>query len=102
MADQRTFVRSALRHLRSAFSSLPDRSQPNRLIRSVHDSLVTVMMSLARQLGSAQVASEALDGMGRAHQQTYRTWLARRHRWQGLVEPLGLVRRLSPLDRSDP
>lgn len=62
--SERAFVRYALRHLRSAFPGLPDRSQLNRLIRSAHDSLVTVMLSLARQLGSAQAAYEVLDGMG--------------------------------------
>jgi hypothetical protein len=62
--SERASVRYALRHLRSAFPGLPDGSQRNRLIRSAHDSLVTVMLCLARQLGSAQAAYEVLDGMG--------------------------------------
>jgi len=52
--SERAFVRSALRHLRLAFPGLPDRSQFNRLIRKAHDSLVTVMLRWAQQVGRAR------------------------------------------------
>lgn len=76
--SERAFVRYALRHLRSAFPGLPDRSQLNRLICSAHDSLVTVMLGVAHQLGSAQAAYEVLDGMGVAvhnHKRSASGWL---------------------------
>lgn len=62
--SERAFVRYTTRHLRRAFPGMPDRSQVNRLIRNAHDALVTVMVGLAQQLGSAQAAYEVLDGMG--------------------------------------
>src|SRR5262245_25543143 len=62
--SERAFVRYALKHLRQAFPSLPNRSQLNRLIRDAHDRIVVVGQGLVTLLGSAEQPYEVLDGMG--------------------------------------
>jgi DDE family transposase len=63
-ASERAFVRYAVRHLRSAFPSMPHRTQLNRLIRDAHDRIVGVGQALVTLLGSAAQPYEVLDGMG--------------------------------------
>jgi hypothetical protein len=62
-ASERDFYRWALRHLRPAFPTLPDRSQFNRLLRQHYPSLVAFWSHLTRPLRPADTAGyyEALD-----------------------------------------
>jgi Transposase DDE domain len=63
-ASERAFYRYALRHLRSAFPTLPDRSQFNRLLRSHSTALALFFHHLVDLLRARHVAYEALSGMG--------------------------------------
>jgi len=63
-ASERAFARYAVKHLRSAFPGLPDRSQLNRLIRDAHERIVGVGQDFVTLLGSADQPYEVLDGMG--------------------------------------
>jgi hypothetical protein len=62
--SERLFARYAKRNLRSAFPTLPNRSQLNRAIRAAHDTIVAVGLALSQALGSIGQAYELLDGMG--------------------------------------
>jgi len=62
--SERLFAGYVQRHLRSAFPSLPDRSQLNRAIRAAHDTIVAVGQALVQTLDIAHQAYELLDGMG--------------------------------------
>jgi len=91
--SERAFVRSALRHLRLAFLGLPDRSQFNRLIRKAHDSLVTVMLRWAQQVGRAQGPTMCWRSRrGGAQQPSDCAGLAGRHCRHWLVESPGIGR----------
>ena len=60
----RAFQRFAEKNLRTAFPTLPDRSQLNRLVRAQHASLAAFAVALAQQLGAATATDEAVDGTG--------------------------------------
>ncbi len=62
--SERGFYRYAIRHLRPAFPHLPTRPQFSRQLRRHHDALVACVHGLARRLGAAKAAYEALDGTG--------------------------------------
>lgn len=47
-------------------------SQLNRLFRDAHDTVVTVILSLAEQLGSSRATYELLYGMGLAVHNNHR------------------------------
>ncbi len=51
--SERLFVRYAHTHLRSAFPTMPDRSQVNRLIRAAHDRIVAVGQTVVALLECA-------------------------------------------------
>jgi hypothetical protein len=60
----RGFYRSAQRHLRAAFPSLPTREQFNRQVRQQHTALVAFFLHLVRLLAAQRCAYEALDSSG--------------------------------------
>jgi hypothetical protein len=62
--SERAFYRSAHRHLRPLFPTLPDRSQFNRLVRTHHEALVAVALHLAQAVQSRDDLYEALDTTG--------------------------------------
>jgi len=61
---QRDFYRFAKKKLRSAFPTLPDRSQYNRLVRNYHDDIVAFFLYLVEVLEARQVLHEILDTTG--------------------------------------
>lgn len=76
--SERVFVRYARTHLRSAFPTMPHRSQLNRLIRAAHDRIVAVGQTVVTLLGSTNQPYEVLDGMGvavRNNRRIGRGWL---------------------------
>jgi len=62
--SERDFYRYAERHLRSAFPSLPDRGQFNRLVRQQHQAISAFFLYLAWHLQAQNCAYEALDTSG--------------------------------------
>lgn len=73
--SERDFYRYAVRHLRSAFPGLPDRSQFNRLLRQQQRSLAQFAVWFSRATTSLY---EILDGVPlptRTHQRSGRGWL---------------------------
>jgi hypothetical protein len=62
--SERAFYRSAQRHLRPLFPTLPDRSQLNRLVRQQQDALVAVALGLAQAVQTRDDLYEALDTTG--------------------------------------
>jgi Transposase DDE domain len=62
--SERGFYRYALRHLRPAFPTLPDRSQFNRLVRAQHDAIVAFALALGWQVSLPSAGYEVLDSMG--------------------------------------
>lgn len=62
--SERAFYRHAVRHLRTAFPRLPERSQFNRLVRSHQDAITAFFLSLAGRLAPDAAPYEALDGTG--------------------------------------
>ena len=58
---ERAFYRYASDHLREAFPQLPDRSQFNRLQRSLHDEITAFALFLVQLLHAQQTAYEVLD-----------------------------------------
>jgi len=76
---ERDFYDWAERHLRSAFPTLPDRSQFNRLMRHHADAIIAFDQYLTAQLKAQDSLYEALDGMGVAIRNAKRRgegWLA--------------------------
>jgi len=63
-ASQKAFYRYAERHLRSAFPTLPHRSQFNRLMRRYRDEITLFCLHIARLLDGDTSAYQVLDGMG--------------------------------------
>src|SRR5262252_1010132 len=59
--SERAFYRYALRHLRSAFPTLPERSQFNRLLRTHHDAIVACALALGQQVSLPNAGYEVLD-----------------------------------------
>src|SRR5215469_4542486 len=77
--SERAFYRYALRHLRTAFPTLPDRSQFNRLVRAHHDAIVAFALALGWQVSLPSPGYEVLDSMGipvRNVKRRKRGWLA--------------------------
>jgi len=62
--SERGFYRSAQRHLRAAFPSLPTREQYHRQVRRQHAALVAFFLHLVRLLAAQGCAYEALDSSG--------------------------------------
>src|SRR5689334_12801568 len=62
--SERAFYRYALAHLRSAFPTLPDREQFNRLQRSARDVIVAFALFLGEQMQAQHCLYEALDSSG--------------------------------------
>ena len=62
--SERAFYRYALRHLRPAFPTLPDRSQFNRLVRAHHDAIVAFALALGWQVSLPSAGDLVLDSMG--------------------------------------
>ena len=62
--SERAFYRYAVRHLRSAFPSLPQRSQFNRLVRAHHDAIVAFALALSHQGSQPSAGYEVLDSRG--------------------------------------
>lgn len=60
--SERGFYRSAQRHLRAAFPTLPDRSQFTRLLRQHADAVVACFRHLGQGLQAQHWAYETLDG----------------------------------------
>jgi Transposase DDE domain len=63
-ASERAFYRFAQRHLRTAFPTLPTRSQFNRALRRHVEWLSCLGPALAAQLGAGTVPYEVLDSTG--------------------------------------
>lgn len=59
--SERGFYRYAARHLRTAFPTLPDRAQFNRLVRHHRDAIVAFSLYLVELLGARRCHYEALD-----------------------------------------
>lgn len=59
--SERGFYRYARRHFRSAFPTLPDRGQFNRLQRAYRDAITAFALYLADQLGAAAAAYQVMD-----------------------------------------
>src|SRR5512134_3102890 len=57
-ASERAFYRYVQRHWRSAFPTLPDRTQFNRLVRRHHGALVACFCSLVEVLNAQRCAFE--------------------------------------------
>lgn len=77
--SERGFYCWALRHLKGAFPSLPDRSQFNRLLRYYKDEITAFALYLADLLGSDHSPYEALDSSRIATRDSKRRssgWLA--------------------------
>src|SRR5215469_14719000 len=77
--SERAFYRYALRRLRAAFPTLPDRRQFNRLVRAHHDTIVAFALALGWQVSQPSAGSEVLDSMGipvRNVKRRKRGWLA--------------------------
>ena len=62
--SERDFYRYAERHFRSAFPSLPQRSQFNRLVRQHHTAISAFALHSSELLQARHVAYEALDCSG--------------------------------------
>src|SRR5262249_55736488 len=62
--SERALYRYACRHLRSAFLTLPARSQLNRLVRRHHDAIVACALALFQQISLLSAGSEVVDSMG--------------------------------------
>ena len=76
---QRDFYRFANKKLRSAFPTLPHRSQFNRLVRRHHDGVVAFFLHLVHLVEAHQVPYEVLDTSGvpvRNVKRRGRGWLA--------------------------
>lgn len=63
-SSQRAFYRYAKSHLLSAFPSLPDRSQFNRLMRRYRDDIAYFALHLADILGINSSPYQVIDGLG--------------------------------------
>jgi hypothetical protein len=77
--SERGFSRYAVRHLRGAFPTLPDRGQFNRLLRAQRDAITAFGLHLAGLLGAGEAPYEALDCSGvpvRTAQRRGAGWLA--------------------------
>jgi hypothetical protein len=77
--SERRFYRYAQHHLRSAFPTLPDRSQFNRLMRQDGDVIVAFLLYLSDLMDAQHCLYEALDGTGVATRDVKRRgagWLA--------------------------
>ena len=75
---ERGFYRYAQQHLRSAFPTLPQRSQFNRLVRRYRDAIAAVFRHLVEQLAAATAPYEALDSTAvptRNYKRRGRGWL---------------------------
>jgi Transposase DDE domain len=62
--SERAFYRYAVRHLRAAFPTLPDREQFNRLQRQQRDVIVAFGLYLVDQMQAQRCLYEALDSSG--------------------------------------
>ena len=62
--SERAFYRYAVRHLRPAFPTLPEREQFNRLQRSYRDVIVAFALFLVEQMQARVCLYEALDSSG--------------------------------------
>ncbi len=62
--SERAFYRYALSHLRTAFPTLPEREQFNRLQRQQRDVIVAFSLSLVDQMQAPCCLYEALDSSG--------------------------------------
>jgi hypothetical protein len=62
--SERAFYRYALRHLRAAFPTLPEREQFNRLQRQQRDVIVAFSLVLVNQMQAPCCLYEALDSSG--------------------------------------
>lgn len=62
--SERAFYRYALRHLRGAFPSLPDRAQFNRLARQHREAVTACFLHWVQLLQAQRCAYEALDATG--------------------------------------
>ena len=62
--SERAFYRDALRHLRLAFPTLPERRQFTRLLRTHHAAIVAVALALGQQVSLPSAGYEVLDSMG--------------------------------------
>jgi hypothetical protein len=62
--SERAFYRYALSHLRTAFPTLPDREQFNRLQRKPRDVIVAFSLYLVDQMRTQRCLYEALDSSG--------------------------------------
>lgn len=77
--SERAFYRYALRRLRAAFPTLPDRSQFNRLVRAHHDAMVAFALAVGWEVSLPSAGYEVLDSMGvpvRNVKRRGRGWLA--------------------------
>src|SRR5947209_20076615 len=61
---ERAFYRYALSHLRTAFPTLPEREQFNRLQRQHRDVIVAFSLSLVEQMQAQSCLYEVLDSSG--------------------------------------
>ncbi len=62
--SERAFYRYAVRHLRAAFPTLPNREQFNRLQRQQRDIIVAFRLFLVEQMQAQRCLYEALDSSG--------------------------------------
>ena len=103
-SSERDFYRYARTSLCSAFPTLPDRSQFNRLVRFYTQTIEKMALHLARIIEDSPPPYQALDASAMPvrdakRREAPRTRLAcwtGRHR---LVQQLGLVRGVLPFDR---
>lgn len=88
--SERAFYRYAVRHLRAAFPTLPDRSQYNRLVRRCYATIVALAWRLAETLGTPTCASQAVDTTGVPTRQAKRRHLG----WLPSATGLGFCNRV--------
>jgi Transposase DDE domain len=77
--SERSFYRYAQRHLRSAFPTLPEREQFNRLMRASRDAIAAFGLFLVRLMQAQRCPYELLDSSGVAVRDAKRRgagWLA--------------------------
>src|SRR6266516_3215609 len=99
--SERAFYRSAQRHLRWAFPSLPAREQFNRLMREYREVIVTFGLWLVQLMQAQDCLSELLDRSGMATRDAKRRgagWLPGQADI-GWSTRLGWYARLSPVVR---
>lgn len=77
--SERAFYRFAVRHLRSAFPGLPDRTQYNRQVRRLAHHLITLGQWIAARLLEALTLTDALDGTDIAYEVVDSLGIAVRH-----------------------